>query len=131
MAKTVLIADDVEYVRKTVGDILSRAHYLIAGEAKSGTEVVELYFKLRPDLVTMDIVMPEMSGIEAIRKIMKRDKEAKIIVISAMGQDQLAMEAIAAGARDYIIKPFHPQDLLKSIQQIFSTNEQPSRVASR
>ena len=102
MARTVLIVDDVAFVRKTLTDILSRAHYHIVGEAQDGAEAVELYRRLQPDLVTMDVVMPRMSGIEAARKIVLMDKDAKVVMVSAMGQENLVMEAITAGARDYI-----------------------------
>ena len=115
MAKTVLIVDDIAFVRKTLSDILSQAHYQIVGEAADGTEAIQMYIKLRPDIVTMDVVMPEMSGIDATRKICSIDKNAKIVIISAMGQENLVMEAINAGAKDYILKPFTSDDVLKTV----------------
>ena len=117
MAKTVLIVDDIAFVRKTLSEILSRAHYQVVGEAADGTEAIDLYMKLRPDIVTMDVVMPQMSGIDATRKIVKADKKAKIVIISAMGQENLVMEAIDVGAKDYILKPFTTEDVLKTIER--------------
>src|SRR5688572_8027255 len=117
MARTVLIVDDVAFVRKTLAEILTRAHYQVVGEASDGAEAFALYQKLRPDLVTMDIVMPQMSGIEATRRILKLNKDANIVIISAMGQESLVMEAINAGARDYILKPFSADDVLKTVER--------------
>lgn len=117
MAKTVLIVDDVAFVRKTLTEILTDAHYQVIGEAKDGVEAIDLYTKHRPDLVTMDIVMPKLSGLEAAQRILKMNKDAKIIVISAMGQESLVMEAINVGVRDYIIKPFSSTDVLKTVER--------------
>ncbi len=117
MAKTVLIVDDIAFVRKTLSEILTQAQYQIVGEAADGNEAVNLYLKLRPDIVTMDVVMPQMSGIDATRKIIKADKNAKVIIISAMGQENLVMEAINVGAKDYILKPFSTEDVLKTIER--------------
>ena len=129
MAKTVLIVDDVSFVRKTLNDILTEAHYHVVGEAADGNEAIELYTKLRPDIVTMDVVMPSMSGIEATRRIMKMDKDAKIVIISAMGQDNLVMEAINVGAKDYVTKPFSASDILKTIERAFVGETSPASRA--
>lgn len=117
MAKTVLIVDDVPYVRKTLAEILSDAHYQVVGEASDGNEAAALYQKLRPSIITMDVVMPGLSGIEATKKILKIDKDARVVVISAMGQEALVMEAINVGARDYILKPFSAQEVLRTIER--------------
>ncbi|MEN9724196.1 MAG: hypothetical protein RJB38_2182 [Pseudomonadota bacterium] len=115
---TVLIVDDVAFVRSTLSAILSQQGYEVVGEAASGIEAIELYGKLRPDLITMDVVMPKMSGIEAAQKILKSAPEARIVMISAMGQESLVMEAIHAGARDYLLKPFSAEEVLKTVAHV-------------
>jgi len=130
MAKTILIVDDVAFVRKTLTQILTDAHYQVVGEASDGQEAIDLYAKLRPDLVTMDVVMPEMSGIEATRRIIKVDGEARIVIISAMGQENLVMEAINVGAKDYLLKPFSTQDVLKTIERALLDESHASARAS-
>lgn len=115
--KTIMIVDDVAFVRQTLRDILTEGGYRVVGEAVDGTEAISMYNKLRPDLVTMDVVMPQMSGIEATRRILKNDLMARVIIISAMGQENLVMEAINVGARDYILKPFTSVDVLKAVER--------------
>lgn len=117
MAKTVMIVDDVAFVRKTLADILKNANYQVVGEAADGAEAIKLFRELRPDLVTMDIVMPKMSGIEATRTILKLDKNAVVVIISAMGQENLVMEAIHVGAKDYILKPFTSTEVIKTVER--------------
>ena len=102
MAQTVLICDDAIFMRTMVGDILQQAGFEVIGEAETGTQAVEKYKLLRPDLVTMDIVMPDMGGIDAVREITKFDPSAKVLMCSAMGQQALVVEAIQAGAKDFV-----------------------------
>lgn len=127
MARTVLIADDIPYVRTVLAALLVEAGFQVVGEAKDGNEAFEMYFKLRPDLITMDIVMPNFSGVEATRKIVKADKEAKVVIITAMGQEQLVMEAINAGARDYLLKPFRAEEVLRTIHRVMGPEEATTR----
>lgn len=119
-----MIVDDVPFVRKTLRQILTDAHYHVVGEAADGQEAIELYSKLRPSVVTMDIVMPEMSGIDATRKILQMDSAAKVVIISAMGQESLVMEAIHVGAKDYLLKPFTAADVIKTIELVLSDHSQ-------
>lgn len=118
MAATVLIVDDAMFMRRMLADILQKGGYQILGEGASGKEAVEKYKELKPDLVTMDIIMPDMSGIEAVKEIKKTDPKAKILIVSAMGQQALVMEAIQAGALDFVVKPFQPSRVLEAIERI-------------
>ncbi|MGE4107004.1 MAG: response regulator [Bacteriovoracia bacterium] len=123
MARTVLIVDDVSFVRKTLADILTKAHFQVVGEAETGVQAVEMYMRLKPNVVTMDVVMPQMSGIEATRKIVKKDKNARIIIVSAMGQEHMVMEAINAGARDYILKPFTENEIIRTVEHVITSDQ--------
>jgi len=114
----VLVCDDAIFMRTMISDILSGAGYDVVGEAESGVQAIERYRELRPDLVTMDIVMPDMGGIEAVREIIKADPEAKILMCSAMGQQALVVEAIQAGAKDFVVKPFQPSRVLEAVQRV-------------
>ena len=114
--KKVLIVDDSGYMRKVIRRHLEPQGLEIVGEAKDGIEAVQLYKELKPDVVTMDISMKEMNGIEATKRIKQIDPNAKVIVISALGDARFIKEAIKAGARDYIIKPFQEERLLSSIK---------------
>jgi two-component system chemotaxis response regulator CheY len=118
MSYRILLVDDAQVIRVMLTKILKAAGYEIAGEASNGLEAVEKYKDLNPDLVTMDITMPTMSGIEAVREIRKYDPEAKIIMCSAIGQKSMVIEAIEAGARNYIIKPFEPQKVINVISAV-------------
>ncbi|MFO7259610.1 MAG: response regulator [bacterium] len=118
MQRTVLICDDAIFMRTVLGDILREAGFDVVGEAETGREAVEKYRELHPDLVTMDIVMPDMGGIEAVREIIKEDPQARIVMCSAMGQQALVIEAIQAGARDFIVKPFQPARVLEAVQRV-------------
>jgi len=114
----VLVCDDAIFMRTMISDILSGAGYEVVGEAESGVQAIERYKELRPDLVTMDIVMPDMGGIEAVREIIKADPDAKILMCSAMGQQALVVEAIQAGAKDFVVKPFQPSRVLEAVQRV-------------
>ncbi len=118
MSNTVLVCDDAIFMRTMIGDILTQAGFEIVGEAESGLQAVQKYRDLKPDLVTMDIVMPDMGGIEAVREICKQDPDAKILMCSAMGQQALVVEAIQAGAKDFVVKPFQPSRVLEAVQRV-------------
>ena len=113
-----LVCDDAIFMRTMISDILTQAGFEVVGEAESGTQAVERYHALKPDLVTMDIVMPDMGGIEAVREICKTDPDAKILMCSAMGQQALVVEAIQAGAKDFVVKPFQPSRVLEAVQRV-------------
>lgn len=114
---TILLADDIAFIKLVQKEVLEKAGYEIVAEAADGVEAIEKYQKFKPDVVIMDITMPKMDGINAIKAILKIDPNARIIVCSALGQQQLIVEAIKAGAKDFIIKPFDPQRLLQGIQK--------------
>lgn len=116
----ILIVDDAKFMRLTLSSILNKANHEIVGEAENGREAVELYRELRPDLVTMDITMPEMSGLEAVKEIKKEYKDAKIIMCSAMGQQKMVVDAIEAGAKDFIVKPFDGSQVIDSVARVLS-----------
>ena len=118
MSKTILVCDDAIFMRTMITDILSQAGYEVVGEASSGAQAIEQYKALKPDLVTMDIVMPDMSGIEAVRAICKEFPNAKILMCSAMGQQGLVVDAIQAGAKDFVVKPFQPSRVLEAVQRV-------------
>ena len=118
MSQTVLICDDAIFMRTMISDILQQSGFEIIGEAESGLEAIEKYKQLRPDLVTMDIVMPDMGGIDAVREITKLDANARILMCSAMGQQALVVEAIQAGAKDFVVKPFQPSRVLEAVQRV-------------
>ncbi len=115
MGHRVLVCDDAIFMRTMISDILAEAGYEVVGEAETGVQAIERYKELHPDLVTMDIVMPDMGGIEAVREIVKRDPDAKILMCSAMGQQALVVEAIQAGAKDFVVKPFQPSRVLEAV----------------
>lgn len=115
MGKRILIVDDAAFMRMMIKDILSKHGFLIVGEAENGLLAVEKYKELKPDLVTMDITMPEMDGIAAVKEIRRNDPYARIIMCSAMGQQPMVIDAIQAGARDFIVKPFQPDRVLEAV----------------
>ena len=118
MAKNILICDDAAFMRMMIKDILTKNGYNIVGEAENGAKAVEKYAELKPDLVLMDITMPEMDGIEALKKIKAADANASIIMCSAMGQQAMVIEAIQAGAKDFIVKPFQAERVLEAVKKV-------------
>jgi two-component system, chemotaxis family, chemotaxis protein CheY len=120
VSSTVLVCDDAVFMRTMVSDILSQAGFTVVGEAENGKQAVEKYKQLKPDLVTMDIIMPEMGGIEAVKQITQSDPAARILMCSAMGQQALVQEALQAGARDFVVKPFQPSRVLEAVQRVLA-----------
>jgi len=119
MATRVLVVDDALYMRSMIRDILAGSgRFDVVGEAANGREAVERYVELKPDLVTMDIVMPELDGIEATREILSRNPLAVVVMCSALGQEALVIESIAAGAKDFIVKPFTPEKVLRIVDNV-------------
>ncbi len=127
--KSVLIVDDIPFVRKTLKQILLNLGYRIAGEAENGDEAVKLFHETKPDLVTMDLVMPIMNGVEATRRIIHSNPSAKIVILSAMMQENLVTEAIIAGAKDYIMKPFQTDEVSRILNQVLQNN--PNQLNNR
>ncbi len=115
--KKILICDDAAFMRFQIKSMIMKHGYEVVGEAEDGIEAVKKYTELKPDIVTMDITMPNMTGIEALKQILKIDPSAKVIMLSAMGQEPMVKEAILSGAKNFIVKPFTESDLLKVISQ--------------
>ncbi|GBF72010.1 response regulator [Paenibacillus sp. 598K] len=117
MANRILIVDDAAFMRMMIRDILTKNGYEVVGEAQDGAQAVEKYKELKPDLITMDITMPEMDGISALKEIKKMDGNAKVIMCSAMGQQAMVIDAIQAGAKDFIVKPFQADRVIEAIKK--------------
>ena len=117
MAKNILICDDAAFMRMMIKDIITKNGYEVVGEAANGAEAVEKYSQLKPNLVMMDITMPEMNGIDALKKIKENDGDANVIMCSAMGQQAMVIESIQAGAKDFIVKPFQVERVLEAVQK--------------
>ena len=118
MAKNILICDDAAFMRMMIKDILTKNGYNVVGEAENGAKGVEKYNELKPDLVLMDITMPDMDGIQALKKIKEIDPAANIIMCSAMGQQAMVIESITAGAKDFIVKPFQADRVIEAVQKV-------------
>jgi len=118
MSFKVLVVDDASFMRSMIRDIFGRGPFAVIGEAENGLQAVRLYQEFRPDLTTMDIVMPEMDGITALREIIREDPAAKVVMCSALGQDAIIQEALTVGARGYITKPFMPDQVLKTLRAL-------------
>ncbi|SJZ94905.1 response regulator [Selenihalanaerobacter shriftii] len=119
MEKEVLIVDDASFMRLMISDILNNAGFKVVGEARSGAEAIKLYEMLKPDLVTMDISMPDKDGVVAVKEILKIDSKANILICSAI-EESIVIKAIKVGAKDFIVKPFHANRLLEAIDKIFN-----------
>ncbi len=116
MAK-IMIVDDNAFMRNTIKGVLTQAGFDIAAEAADGVEAVSTYPNAKPDLVTMDITMPNMDGVEALKELLKQDPGAKVVMVSAMGQESLVVEAVTAGAVDFVVKPFEPDRVVDAINK--------------
>ena len=115
---SILIVDDAAFMRMMIKDILSKNGYTVVGEAENGIKAIEKFKEVNPDLVTMDITMPEMDGIQAVKQIKAIDDSARIIMCSAMGQQAMVIESIQAGARDFIVKPFQAERVLEAVRKV-------------
>ncbi|MFP4015927.1 MAG: response regulator [Halanaerobiales bacterium] len=122
MGKRVLVVDDAAFMRMMIKNILVDGGFEIVGEAENGRDAIDAFRDLRPDLVTMDITMPEMDGIDAVKEILEIDRNAKIIMCSAMGQQAMVIDAIQAGAKDFVVKPFKPDRVLAAIGKLFNNS---------
>ena len=114
----VLIVDDAAFMRISIKNMLTKNGYDVVGEAENGMVGVELYKELQPDIVTMDITMPEMSGLDALKEITKLDPKAKVVMVSAMGQESMVREAIVSGAKGFIVKPFKEEGIIAAIKKL-------------
>ncbi|MBX6394178.1 MAG: response regulator [Alicyclobacillaceae bacterium] len=117
MSRRILIVDDAAFMRMMIKEILTKHGYEVVGEAVNGVQAVEKYQELKPDLVTLDITMPEMDGIEALKRIRQIDPQAKVIMCSAMGQQAMVIDAIQAGAKDFIVKPFQADRVIEAVRK--------------
>lgn len=120
MSKDILVVDDAAFMRMMIRDILSKEGYVIH-EAVNGRDAVEKYAEVHPDLVTMDITMPEMDGIEALRSIKGSFPGARVLMVSAMGQQKMIVEALESGAMDFLVKPFQPTKVLETVKRCLQT----------
>ena len=131
MAARILIVDDAQFMRHMLKKILTETGFEIAGEASNGAEAIDLYKELKPDLVTLDVVMPEVNGLEALKAIRELDPEAKVVMVSAVDQRESLLEAIRAGASDYVVKPFDGQRVASAVHRALDTLSESSARAQR
>jgi len=115
---TVLIVDDAAFMRISIKNMLTKNGYEVVGEAENGQIAVEMYKELHPDIVTMDITMPEMTGLEALKEIAKIDPQSKVVMVSAMGQEAMVRDAIVSGAKGFIVKPFKEDGIIAAIRKL-------------
>lgn len=121
MSKRILIVDDALFMRKMLRDILTQAGYEVVGEGEDGEEGYKKYKELKPDLVTMDITMPNTSGLEGAKKIIDEFPDANILMCSAMGQQNMVVESVVSGAKGFIVKPFNADKIIDSVQKLIGT----------
>ena len=124
MEISVVITDDAPFMRQMIKNILNNTQYKVIGEANNGKIAVQKYKELKPDLITLDITMPEKNGIKAAKEILSFDKNANIIMCSAMGQQKMVLKAVKAGAKDFVVKPFKPDRVLSSFNSIFNNQKE-------
>ena len=117
----VLVVDDSQFMRLNIINYLTKNNIDVVGQAANGSEAIRLYKELKPDIVTMDITMPDMNGVEAVKEIIKMDPNAKIIMCSAMGQQAMVIDAIQAGARDFVVKPFQPERVIEAVKKALAS----------
>jgi two-component system, chemotaxis family, chemotaxis protein CheY len=120
MAKRILVVDDANFMRMIVKDTLSPLGFEICGEATNGNEAVSQYEKLKPDLVTMDITMKEKDGVEAAREILGKHPEARIVMVTALGQDKMLMDCLSIGVKDFVVKPFESERIVSAVKKALS-----------
>ncbi|WDV47705.1 response regulator [Clostridiaceae bacterium M8S5] len=118
MGKNIMIVDDAAFMRMMIKDVLTKNDFEVIGEAENGAKAIEKYNELKPDLIIMDITMPEVDGIQAVKEIKKINGDAKIIMCSAMGQQAMVIEAIQAGAKDFIVKPFQADRVIEAVKKV-------------
>ena len=116
----VLVVDDAAFMRLAIKNVLEKNGFLVVGDAKNGRKAVEKYIETRPDIVTMDITMPDMTGIDALKKIREIDPDAKVVMISAMGQEKMVKEAILSGAKNFIVKPYKEEHIVRTLLKVAS-----------
>lgn len=114
----ILLVDDAAFMRMMLKDILTKNGYTVVGEAENGLKAIDKYRELKPDLALMDITMPEMDGLQALKKIKGEWPDAKVVMCSAMGQQAMVIDAIQSGARDFIVKPFQPDRVLEAVRKV-------------
>lgn len=122
MGNRILVVDDALFMRKMMTDILVKAGFDVVAEASNGEEAFQMYKKHHPDLVTMDITMPDVNGIQGVKMIVEEFPDAKVIMCSAMGQENMVVESIKSGAKDFIVKPFQPEKVVQKIKEILGLN---------
>ncbi len=120
----ILVADDASFMREMIREIVETDGHEVVGEASDGEEAFAEFKRLKPDIVTMDIVMPRCSGIDSTKKIIQLDADACVVMCSALGQESLVAEALEAGARDFVVKPFKPDDVLATIKKALALAKQ-------